>query len=157
MTKRAAILSPSSWRHASAIRLLVASCAPSRSLCHVRPLGMAVHISCLDKTQRKRTKNSVSDRVIGGQKMSFLKIAMITITINRVERDKRPSVWTPTSWRSGWCCRKKVNMSCHVSSSGKASSLSPATDPSHKSKGFASSSCAVTRSPVTSAPAEILK
>ena len=43
MTKRAAILSPSSWRHASAIRLLVASCAPSRSLCQVRPLGMAVH------------------------------------------------------------------------------------------------------------------
>ena len=157
MTKRAAILSPSSWRHASAIRLLVASCAPSRSLCQVRPLGMAVHISCLDKTQRKRTKNSVSDRVIGGQKMSFLKIAMITITINRVERDKRPSVRTPTSWRSGWCCRKKVNMSCHVSSSGKASSLSPATDPSHRPKGFASSSCAVTRSPVTSAPAEILK
>ena len=157
MTKRSAVLSPSSWRHASAIRLLVASCAPSRSPCQVHPLGMAVHISCLDKTERKRTENSVSDRVIGGQKMSFLKIAMITLTIKKVGRDKRPSVWTPTSWRSGWCCRKKVNMSCHVSLSGKASSLSPAMDPSHKPQGFASSSCAVTRSPVASAPAEILK
>jgi len=46
-------------------------------------------------------------------------------------------------------------MSCHVSVSGKASSLSPTTDPSCKPQGFASSSCAVTRSPVASAPAEI--
>ena len=61
--------------------------------------------------------------------MFSLKIATITITIRRIRRDKRPSVWTPTSWRSGWCCRKKVIMSCHVSASEKASSLSPATDP----------------------------
>ena len=47
-------------------------------------------------------------------------------------------------------------MSCHVSASGKASSLSPATDPSYKPQGFASSSsCAVTGSPVASAPAEM--
>ena len=47
-------------------------------------------------------------------------------------------------------------MSCHVSASGKASSLSPTTDPSCKPQGFASSSsCAFTVSPVASAPAEM--
>jgi len=47
-------------------------------------------------------------------------------------------------------------MSRHVSASGKASSLSPATDPSRKPQGFApSSACAVTGWPVASAPAEI--
>ena len=93
---------------------------------------------------KKQDKScSVSDCVIGGRKM-FLKIAMIMITIRRIGRDKRPSVWTPTSWRNGWCCRKKVNMSCHISASGKVSSLSPATNPSRKPQGFASSSCVVT-------------
>ena len=47
-------------------------------------------------------------------------------------------------------------MSRHVSASLKASSLSPATDPSRKPQGFASSSSgALTGSPVASAPAEI--
>ena len=56
MTKRAAIFSPSSWRRASAIRLLVASCALSGSPCQAPPLGMTVRIS---RWERERTKNAM--------------------------------------------------------------------------------------------------
>jgi len=46
--------------------------------------------------KKNNKKCNVSDCVIGRRKMS-LKIAMITITIRMIGRDKRPSVWTPTS------------------------------------------------------------